>query len=278
MYFQLVLQFYNNLIKNMKFNVGDKVKFVNEKGGGTITGIISSSKVKVAIEDGFEIPYQITDLIKTDNDVNPSAYFSSNNKLQAAEIIKQNNNDNEGHLLKKGYLLSAEPAGIYLGFVPANQKLIVSGRLDVFLINHTEAEILFSIYTQNENGDYVGQEYGIAESESRMYIDTIERENINDWEYVFIQMLYYNYNNSKIISPVNEECRIKTQKLINADSYKASPFFEDEKAFVININLYNEQTVMFEQEDEMPTQSQEAVQNILKDKEEEDKSIKSFIQ
>ena len=260
----------------MAFNIGDRVKFVNEKGGGIITGIMSSSKVKVAIEDGFEIPYQITDLIKIENPINPSAYFNSDYKQQTTEIKKEVENNNESHLLKKGYLLSAEPAGVYLGFVPANQKLIVSGRLDIFLVNHTEAEILFSIYSQNENGDYEGKEYGIAESESRIFIDTIERENINDWEYGFIQILYYNYNNSKLISPVSDEFKIKTQQLLYEENYKTSPFFEDEKAFIININLYSEQTLMFEQEDEVIQKPQEVVQNILKDTEDEHQRIRIF--
>ena len=39
----------------MEFRTGDKVKFLNQTGGGIISKIISPSMVKVAIEDGFEI-------------------------------------------------------------------------------------------------------------------------------------------------------------------------------------------------------------------------------
>lgn len=44
----------------MNFKVGDKVKFLNESGGGEIKKIISSNLVSVQIDDGFEIPTLIT--------------------------------------------------------------------------------------------------------------------------------------------------------------------------------------------------------------------------
>ena len=48
----------------MILKAGDRVKFVNEKGEGRVSKIINSSRVLVAIEEGFEIPYLLSDLIK----------------------------------------------------------------------------------------------------------------------------------------------------------------------------------------------------------------------
>jgi hypothetical protein len=50
----------------MKFNTGDKVKFLNTKGGGVVSKIISPTLVNVMIEDGFEIPTVTSELIKVD--------------------------------------------------------------------------------------------------------------------------------------------------------------------------------------------------------------------
>ena len=47
----------------MKFKIGDKVKFLNESGGGIVSEIVSPSMVKVAVEDGFDIPYMTHDLV-----------------------------------------------------------------------------------------------------------------------------------------------------------------------------------------------------------------------
>jgi hypothetical protein len=48
----------------MKFQVGDKVKFLNTKGGGIVSKIITPTLVNVMIEDGFEIPTITSELIK----------------------------------------------------------------------------------------------------------------------------------------------------------------------------------------------------------------------
>ena len=40
----------------MNFKPGDKVRFLNTKGGGTVTKIINSFMVAVAIEDGLIVP------------------------------------------------------------------------------------------------------------------------------------------------------------------------------------------------------------------------------
>ncbi|MCF0201091.1 MAG: DUF2027 domain-containing protein, partial [Bacteroidales bacterium] len=45
------------------FNVGDKVNFLSAVGGGKVTKIIDSRMVMVEVEDGFEIPTLVTDLV-----------------------------------------------------------------------------------------------------------------------------------------------------------------------------------------------------------------------
>ena len=43
--------------------VGDKVKFLNDVGGGIVTSFINKNMVNVENEDGFEIPYPIVQLL-----------------------------------------------------------------------------------------------------------------------------------------------------------------------------------------------------------------------
>ena len=47
----------------MKFKIGDKVSFLNEKGSGIIANILSDFRVTVLNEDGFEISYAIDQLV-----------------------------------------------------------------------------------------------------------------------------------------------------------------------------------------------------------------------
>ncbi len=262
----------------MGFKIGDIVKFVNEKGGGVITRIISSSRVTVSIEDGFEIPYNVTDIIKVINKDIVSDNFNSKIPQLSDSIIHDNNINPQNLNLKKGFLLSNEHSGVYFGLVPVNQKLLVSGQLDIFLINHTEAELLFCIYLKDSMGNYSGKEYGIVESESKLLIDTIDREVSDNWEHGYIQLIYYNFDNGNIITPVNEEFKIKFHKLIKEDNCKSSPFFNDERVYIININEYNKQATVFENKIESITEQKEIILKMLKNNEKENKYTESFIQ
>lgn len=47
----------------MKFGIGDKVSFLNERGGGIITKVISKKMVEVTIDDGFVFPYAVSELV-----------------------------------------------------------------------------------------------------------------------------------------------------------------------------------------------------------------------
>lgn len=47
----------------MKFSIGDRVRFLNEKGEGIVTKFINKTTIGITIEDGFEIPYLISELV-----------------------------------------------------------------------------------------------------------------------------------------------------------------------------------------------------------------------
>ena len=48
--------------------IGDKVRFLSEVGGGTISGFQGNKIVLVEDEDGFEIPTPINDVVLVGND------------------------------------------------------------------------------------------------------------------------------------------------------------------------------------------------------------------
>ena len=47
----------------VKFKTGDKVSFLNEKGSGVITNILSNFRVLVLNEDGFEISISVDEIV-----------------------------------------------------------------------------------------------------------------------------------------------------------------------------------------------------------------------
>ena len=55
----------------MRYKIGDKISFLNEKGTGMITNILSNFRVLVTNEDGFEISVSIDEIVPL---IDSSAY------------------------------------------------------------------------------------------------------------------------------------------------------------------------------------------------------------
>ncbi|MBM3436997.1 MAG: hypothetical protein FJY07_12365, partial [Bacteroidetes bacterium] len=106
----------------MKFKVGDKVKFLNERGGGIISKVISPGMVNVAIEDGFDIPVMISEIIKIESEApadSPRHFFREDYSVK----IQPAHHEPKTVEIKHGIPLSKNPGqgtvdeGIYLAFV-----------------------------------------------------------------------------------------------------------------------------------------------------------------
>ncbi|MCD6112828.1 MAG: DUF2027 domain-containing protein [Bacteroidales bacterium] len=222
----------------MKFKVGDKVKFLNEQGGGVITKIINSKMVNIAIEDGFEIPTLINELIKIDEG---NAMDNINVDKSITEKISniENNNEEYNNRIIPLVKLNSEintPSGIYLALVPQDQKWLITGLLDIFLINHTEYDILFSLFLKDSNtGEYTGTDYDAIQPESKILLNTITREEIEKWSEGVIQILFHKNENKELLLPLNSTFKIKPFKLYKENNYNYSALAED-KAFIVSIN------------------------------------------
>jgi len=66
----------------MKFKIGDKVRFLNTTGGGTIVKEINTFMVSVAIEDGFEIPTLTSELVAIESAGASGDLFLNKNERQ----------------------------------------------------------------------------------------------------------------------------------------------------------------------------------------------------
>lgn len=76
----------------MKFYIGDKVGFLNEKGGGIVSKVINKKMVEVTIEDGFEFPYAISELIlieAVERKIVPEIIEEEETKIDVSKLFQQ---------------------------------------------------------------------------------------------------------------------------------------------------------------------------------------------
>lgn len=223
----------------MNFKVGDKVKFLNDVGGGVVSKIVSPGMVKVAIEEGFEIPVMISEILRIETEApvdSPKHMFREQFDIELKNTPASESDDlgNFNTPLKNNPAKGVVAEGIYFAFVPHDQKWLITGLVDVYLVNHSNYDILYSLFRENEDGGYIGFDYGSVNAGTMHLLETIDREEIGIWESGVIQVLFYKDRDNKILSPGNTSFRVRTTKFYQETSYRDSAII-DGKAILISL-------------------------------------------
>ncbi len=225
----------------MKFKIGDKVKFLNESGGGIVSEIVSPSMVKVAVEDGFDIPYMTHDLVLVESSGYAEGMFNEDFKVEPKSVLKTEETGLENIAIpSKSIKHAKEEAGIYLAVVPHDQKWLITGDVDVYLLNHTAYDILYSLFLKSDERKFEGYDYSSVEPESSVLLDTFSREAFEAWKEGLIQVLYHKDEVQQVLLPVHTNFKIRQNKLNNENSYQYTSLV-DSKAYVISLNELSQQ-------------------------------------
>ena len=219
--------------------VGDKVKFLNASGGGIVAKVIDSRFVSVMIEDGFEIPTLISELIKIDPKEPAARFFDEHfdvvlpaQPTEAAESGEDRLTDLPAHLATDR---TAEE--LYLAFVPHDQKWLITGHLDVLLVNNSSYDILYNIFSKTPTGHYNGVDYGSIFPDSKIVIATINREQVTTWTDGIMQFLFHKEQCKSLLPPFNSEFKIEGKKFYKEGNYRYHPAIQAKGIVVKVISL-----------------------------------------
>jgi len=192
----------------MKIQPGDKVKFLNEKGGGIVTRIIDGSVVEVSIEE-VENADHSEKLFDVNYDV----------KTRIEKPVEQPRETGIQDAEAAGKISS----GVYFALSPCDQKILISGLVDVMIINHTGYDLLYNLFRKTSKG-FSGADYGSIGPEASAVIATVDHETLNNWTDGLIQLMFHSSNETTVISPAEQAYRIKGSKLLKEDNYTQTPF------------------------------------------------------
>src|SRR5215204_4649670 len=116
----------------MKFTIGDKVSFINEKQEGIVVKILSNNKVVVDIEDGLELTVSEKELVKTGVIGHPT-------KELPVEKIKPQSSET-------GDLVSiCDHNTAMIAALPKATGTVLTGAVIYYLINRTSYDLIFSL-------------------------------------------------------------------------------------------------------------------------------------
>ncbi len=204
----------------MKFKVGDKVNFLNENGGGIVTAIVDSRMVKVEVEGGFEMPVMEKDLIldyRAKEAENITSQFHTKPAVPAPAPQPESTEPERISDISP-YFEVKEEKGIYFAYEPHDQQWLLTGKLDIFLINNTRYDVLYSLFME-QNDEMAGIDYGSIPPDSKILIETIERDELENRNRGYVQVLFHTDRPAKILMPLHTRINVKAGRFYKEGSY-----------------------------------------------------------
>ncbi len=207
----------------MKFKPGDKVKFLNEKGGGIVTRIIDSAMVEVAIEEGFDVPVKISDIILVDASDASSRLFNVEYKIDRPSPLETITERPAESSESPVFLALDQAEGIYMAVKPHDQKLLIAGYVDVILINHTGMDVLYNLYKRS-GSSYEAADYGSIGPRSTALVDTCDRASLEDLMDGVLQLMFHAGSVTDVPKPLDIPYKVKSSRLVSEGQYIKTSF------------------------------------------------------
>jgi hypothetical protein len=223
--------------------IGDKVRFLNEVGGGVVKGFQGKNIVLVEDEDGFDIPMPVHECVVIDtNDYNfvktvpkpqtptPNATTAHaanratapNATAHAATIAQPEQPARRPQETRGGDVLN-----VVLAFVPEDIKTLNSSSpFETYLVNDSNYYLYYT-YLFGEGKAWSVCAHGIVEPNTKLLLESFEKSELNAREHVAVQLVAFKSDRSFALKPsVGVELRIDTVKFYKLHTFAESDFFE----------------------------------------------------
>lgn len=208
--------------------VGDKVKFLNDVGGGVVTGFVSKNIVNVENEDGFEIPYPISQLL---NISDPGLNIGSEKIPKTGTVAIESPVEIQK---PKGEIINGKNnPDFYFCFVPAVPGNAIAGEIELYLVNDSNFRLLyrFSHFTVDKNRTV---KFGSLESNSKVLLDSLEQNDLSDLPDFGFQLVYFREEEQDWNEPVTKKFKVNPVKFYKESTFSPNVFFK-KNALVLQI-------------------------------------------
>ncbi len=219
--------------------IGDKVRFLNEVGGGVIAGFEGKSIVLVEDQDGFEVPMLRSKVVVIETNANNFEVKKKQAPAPKVRFLEDGIEDDPSARPVSYQPKAVERKGgdllnVCLAFVPENPRELSSTRFESYLINDSNYFISV-VYANNEGSAWHLRWQGIIEPNTKQLLETFDRSLLNDLERLSVQLIAWKQDKPYLTKPAaGVELRLDTVKFYKLHVFQPSPFFR-EPALVYDI-------------------------------------------
>lgn len=220
----------------MELKIGDKVRFINECGGGIVKGFRGKDTVLVEDGDGFEIPMTIGNCVavetdrynferksvgekrKPQRDEQPSAPKQDDEKTPAIEELKP---------LFIPERREGEKLNVFLCFAPVDIREISTTVIETYLVNDSNYALAYT-YCTIGSGNLQLRSTGIVEPNTKLFIEEFTRDKLNEMEHLNMRLIPYKTSKPFLRKPICDvDVRLDPVKFFKLHTFADSPFFAE---------------------------------------------------
>ena len=226
--------------------IGDKVRFLSEKGGGTVAGFQGKNIVLVEDADGFSIPVMTNEVIVVGEDNYDSHAPAGRPKTKdtAAATAPAPRTTvgtgsgraqaGSGRTLQPQERQGGDKLSVYLAYVPVDIHAVSTTRFETYIVNDSNYFVRF-IYLTAEGTAWHLRAEGELEPNTKLFIEEFGRDELNDMQHVCVQLTAYKRDKTFLLrQPVSTQLRIDAVKFYKLNTFTDNLFFE-QRAMVLTI-------------------------------------------
>lgn len=200
----------------MSISVGDKVRFLNEVGGGVVTSIKTNKIVNVLQDDGFEVPMLKVELVVIE---------SAGGKNEPAPEKVPTAKTDEDYSYEE--TAGGEELKIVLAFVPENAQEIPGNTLQLYLVNDCNYFVNFHFGESIKEKVYPVLN-GTIEPNTKLLIDTYKISDLDEIGSFMMQAVAFKKDKPFALQPIiQNEIKVNGVKLMKANSYSTNDYFHE---------------------------------------------------
>lgn len=221
--------------------IGDNVRFLDSTGGGRITGFQGRDTVLVEDEYGFDIPVLMHNCVVVDTEkekrikgeaptvapkaVAKEAEVPEPEPADKPITYKPLNQERKGGD-KLNLYLCFEPADRLQSSPSPNSPATLSkGKFDVYFVNDSNYYISYTLLS-GESTIWMLRHIDTAEPNTKVYVETIETETLNEMQHICLQALAFKQDKTFMLkTPVSAELRLDLTRFYKPHLFRPNDFF-----------------------------------------------------
>jgi hypothetical protein len=216
----------------MRIQVGSKVKFLNDIGGGVLKSFVGDRMALVETDDGFEISVLVTELLPASDAAYTDEDSNAGSDKKPEPAIPQKKEIEIPFEEKKYKPFKGEA---FLALVPQNERILHVSNFDLYLVNTSTYHFSFCIYA-NDGPVLTLLKKGSVKPDTRVRIEEYSQTGIGKIKEFSLQGIFFKHGNCDKIQPVNHSFSMEGISFYKIAHFRETEYFHEKALLLIEDN------------------------------------------